>query len=797
MLYNYLKIAFRNLVRNRVYSLINIGGLAIGLACCICIGLYIWDEYSYDRFHTGYKDIYRVVEKQTQAGATYKVAVTPGPLATALQTDFAEVKQTCRIGRIWYSGVLQTPQASVEPEDILVTDNSFFHLFDFKLLRGNSGTVLSNPDDIVITPRIAAQLFGSDWRQSDSLIGTMLTFPNGRTLTVAGVAAPPPTNSHIQFDALLSAQFDRLDTNSGNYTWDNNAYHTYILLNSQARTEPFAAKLYHYLDKFTSNTDPTTLSLQPLSDIYLHSDFDFQSDWSKTSNSIYIRIFLTTGSIVLLIALFNFVNLSTARAMKRAREVGVRKAIGAVKNQLVIQFMGEAIGTTFIAVGVALLLVQLFLPAVNDISGKLLQVPFQDTRFCLTLFVFTFLTGVLAGIYPALHLSDFQPVVVLKSFSATHSGKLLRQSIVVAQFSLSVVLMVSTIVIYKQLTFIQNKNLGFDKSQLLYVRLKNELRAKGALIKAELKKQASIAQVTTTSGNLVDLNTSTDSFQWEGQPAGDRLLITHMNIDPDFLATTGMTLVAGRNFSASRVTDTSSAYILNEAAAKRMGWTAQQALGKKLQFWNRQGQVIGVVKDFHFHPVTTSIEPFVFRYWPQHNISGLFVKVHPYKIHEAIQAIEEAYKVHNSQTAPYYEFVDQSLNSQYRTEQNTARIVFYFAVLTILVSCLGLFGLATYMAEQRIKEIGIRKVLGASVPEIVNLLSKDLLKLVGIGIGVASPIAWYVMNQWLQNFAYRIEIEWWMFGIVGGVAIVIALLTISLQSIRAALVNPVHSLRSE
>ena len=794
MYQSYFKIGWRNLLKNKGYSFINIGGLAVGLACCILIGLYTWDEYNYDRFHRHFENIYRVTEQQIQAEDLYTVAVTPGPLAGALKADFPEIEQTCRIGRVWSNGILQVGKLSIEPNEILVTDNSFFRLFDFKLVQGNSQKALLGPDDVVITESIAAKVFGSEWQHSNTLLGQQILYNNERVLTLAGVIQDPPRNSHIQYDVLLSFRFD--ETNTRHYNWNSNNYHTYILVNPDADANALDTKLNKHLTKYSPETT-TTLSLQRLSDIYLFSKFDFHTDWSKTSDVVYIKVFLAVGLIVLFIAIFNFINLSTARAMSRAKEVGVRKVIGAVHKQLIAQFLSESLIMAFLSICLALIILQFFLPLLNNISGKSIYVPFHDVYFISAILGLTLVVGVMAGIYPAFYLSNFKPAKALKGFFTVKSGQVFRRTLVVGQFTFSVMLVIGTMVIYKQLIYLQNKNLGFDRSQLLYVNLKNDLREKASLFKADLEQQTNIAGVAATSTNLVDVMNSTGAIKWEGQEAEDNFLMTQINIDEDFLAATRMELVAGRNFDPAITSDTVSAYLINETAAKRMGWTPEEALGKSLTLWQFPGTVIGVVRDFHFRPMTTAIEPFLFHYWPRESPSGMFVKLQANQVPEAISTIEKFYKKYESKTAPQYQFVNDVLENQYRTEQNTGRIILHFSILAILISCLGLFGLATYSAEQRTKEIGVRKVLGASVSSIVNLLSKDFLRLVLIAILIASPIAWWSMNKWLQDFAYKITLEWWIFGLSGLGAIIIAFLTVSIQSIKTAMLNPVKSLRSD
>jgi ABC-type antimicrobial peptide transport system permease subunit len=628
-----------------------------------------------------------------------------------------------------------------------------------------------------------------------NILGRQIKLKDGRLLTLSGVAKNPPLHSQIQFDVLLSCRYDEL--NSDNYKWGGNNYQTYILLDPGADEAALNKKIKNYLKQYIDLTNATTLSLQPLSAIYLHSDFDFYTDWGKRGNITYVRVFIAVGSIVLLIALFNFINLSTARAMSRAKEVGVRKVIGALRKQLITQFLSEALSMTTMAVLLSLFLLQLFLPILNDIAGKSITVPFRDSYFVLALLGFTLFVGLMAGLYPALYLSNFRPVKILKGYQSLQSVQFFRQSLVVSQFALSVVLITGTIVIYQQLAFIQNKNLGFDKSQLLHIYLPNDLRDKASLIKTDLETQTSIVKVANTSSSLVDVNQSTTQFEWEAQQLGASILITHLNIDPDFFSTTGMTLLAGRNFNPAITTDTASAYILNETAVKQMGWTIEEALGKKISFWNVEGNVIGVVKDFHFRPMTTSIAPLLFRYWPKESITGLFVKAKGNQVKEAMAAIEQIHKKYKVSSALNYQFVDQLLDKQYHTEQNTARIVFYFSILAILVSCLGLFGLATYTAERRTKEIGVRKVLGASVIHIVLLFFNYFLKLVVLGFLLAAPVAWFALNWWLQDFAYSIDIEWWIFIVTGILVVIITSLTVSIQAIKAAFVNPIVSLKNE
>ena len=795
MLKSYFKFGWRNLLKNKTYSLVNILGLAVGLACCVAIGLYIHDEYSYDRFHSRYKNIYRVVNQQKMGDEYFTIASTAGPLGSALKSDFPEVEQYCRVGRTKSAGVLQIGESTVEPQELLLVDNNFFKVFDFSLIQGNPQTALLSPDEVIITQAMATKLFGSGWKSETGLIGRQIEYSDNRILTLSGIAHDPPANSHIQFDVLLSLRYEEM--NSEFYGWNSNNYHTYLLLDTHADAKRLNEKLYRHLNKYVSDESEVTLSLQPLSDIYLFSDFDFQTDWSRTGDILYVRIFLAVGLIVLLIALSNFVNLSTARATKRAKEVGVRRVVGAVKRQLVSQFLTESFMITVISIVLALIFLQLFLPLLNDISGKSLHIPIFDFRFAVIIVAFVVLISLIAGAYPAVHLSNLQTSKGIKGSFERGRGHQFRRVLVVCQFTLSVILIIGTMVIFQQLKFLQQKNLGFDKDQLLYVALKNDLPTKAQLFKADLLNESSIANVSATSNNLINVVRSTGGIEWEGKKPEDKILMTHMNVDYDFFLTTGMSVIAGRNLDPAIAGDTVTAYLINETAAKYMGWTPTEAVGKMLTMWGDQGEVIGVVNDFHFRPMTETIEPFLFRSRPGETPSGLLVKAKGDRVMDAIASIESIYKRHDSKSFPYYQFVDDGLDNQYRVEQNTGRIIMTFSVLAILVSCLGLFGLATYTAEQRIKEIGVRKVLGASVTNIVGLLSRDFVALVALAILISFPVAWWGAERWLQNFAYRINPEWWMFGVSGIVALSIALFTVSFDAVRAALMNPAKTLRAE
>jgi len=794
MILNYLKIAWRNLLRNKTYSLINITGLALGLAACLAIGLYVQDEFSYDRFHHNFADIYRVVETQKQADGLHPVAVTPGPLAPSLEGDFPEIVGSTRVGRWGY--LLQREETSIETKSLLIVDQAFFKLFDFEFLRGNPKRVLTNPDEIVISETMAGQFFGADWRKA-AVLGQALTLNTEQPLTIVGVVADPPVNSHLQFEALLSYKFVEKYDEWG-IKWNSNNYHTYLLLQPGTNAAAFEQKISTQITKHDPE-NKATLQLQPLRDIFLYSQFDFDTDWGKRSDIFYVRIFLAVGLIVMLIAIINFINLATARATQRTREVGVRKSVGALRGSLVWQFLCESFMMTTLAVLLALFIFSSLLPAFNNLVDKQLNFPIGEPELWFAIAGFTLLISLFTGAYPAFYLSSFRPAKVLKGIFEANSGTGFRRVLVVGQFAMAILLGIATIVIYHQLNFMQDKKLGFDQSQLLYVKLKGDLRQKAAVFKEEIAQLSSVVSTSATTSNLVDVGNGSN-IDWEGKATGDEFSITQMNVDADFLKTTGMSLASGRNFSASTPSDTSSifgTYLINESAAKRMGWTAETALGKRVNFWGLDGEIIGVVKDFHYRPLRSAIEPFILRFRPKEFYFDLLVKTNAGNLTQTLAEVGEIYKANQSNYPLSYGFVDQDLAALYGAERKTSQIVLYFSALAILISCLGLFGLAAFTAEQRTKEIGIRKVLGASVASIVTLLSKDFLKLVLIAIVIASPIAWYAMNEWLADFAYKINISWWVFALAGGLAVGIALLTVSFQSVRAALMNPVESLKNE
>lgn len=786
------KIAWRNIRKNKVFSFINIIGLALSMACCLAISMYIWNETHYDSFHGNKSNIYRITNRQNQAGKLYLTATTPGPLATAIQKDLPQIKNTVRFGK--WSGLLKTGNKVYEEKSIQLTENSVFSVFNFPMLLGNAKTALLSFDDLVITEKTAEKYFGKDWKSNSSILGTVFTLNGQSSFKLSGVVANPPLNSSIQFDILLPLEF-LFKTDKWSNQWGSNNYHTYLQLKQGTDVAAFETKLAKQLKVYKPDTEDY-LQLQPLSKQYLYSKFDFFTDWGKRNDIKYVKIFLGVGLLLLLIACVNFVNLSTARSLKRAMEVGVRKVTGASRKQLIFQFLCESVLIATMSGIAAVIILKLSQPFLETITGTTLSLNFTGGLFIGFFLCFIFIIGLVAGIYPAFILSAFKPVKILKGKPDVKAAAGFRKGLVVFQFAISTTMMICTFFMYRQLKFVQSKDLGFNSEQIIRIRLGNELKRKVTLLKRDLGNESTIAASATATMSLANVDNST-YMEWDGMEEKDKFLITQANVDPDFIPALGMELIQGENFRPQNENDTINNFIVNETAVKLMGYTAENVIRKRIKFYGAGGTIIGVVKDFHFKPLSVGIEPFIFRYQPYTPYFNLFVKTVPGKTAEAINQIQKYYKKYEPETPLEFTFLNESINQLYNNDKRTASVILLFACLTIFVGCLGLFGLTVFAAEQRIKEIGIRKVLGAGVLSVTKLLSKDFLKLVIAATVIAVPVAWYASNQWLQNYAFRIQLDWWVFVAVGMTVLGIALLTISFQAIKAAIQNPVKSLRTE
>lgn len=790
MLKSYFTIAVRNLVRNKLFTGLNMLGLAVGLTCSMFIFLWVQDEISYDKFNANADKIYRITAKLSDV----KAAVTPPPLAAAIEAEIPAIEKATRL--IPLHKMITVGTKKFDEKNIYYADTNFLKMFSYPLLEGNPSVALSSPDAVVLTEATAEKYFNG----AEAAIGKTIYIDNditGKQLTVTGVLKNIPSNSHLQFDLLLPTQlYDRMG-DAG--VWDNYAAYVYFQLHDNFKATPDAIHtIERQINAIKNKSDQSgthsSLSIQALTDIHLHSDF--MLDVEGQGNSKQVTIFSLVAVFILIIACINFMNLSTALSSRRAKEVGMRKTVGAQKHQLIFQFMSESLILCFISLTVAVMLVVLLLPVFNQLASKSISLHLLHIKTVGALLGTAVVVGVLSGSYPAFILSSFDIQKTLKGVQASATGKRsFINGLIVLQFVISVILMISTLVVYQQLQFIKNRNIGFDKDNLLYVQMPQvgDLKDNKDALNAMLSQHPGIGDYTITD-HLPTYLTTGAPLHWPGMDPQKQVIGSRLRTDENFIKTFGMQLIAGRFFSGDFKADDSS-YVVNETALKAMGMTTVTAIGQKISMSEREGTIIGVVKDFNFKPVQQPIEPLLIR----NNFSGgyLVMRISSENISHVVEQIKDVF---GSVYADYpfsYGFVNEDLSKLYFTEQRMGKLFTIFSILSIIISTLGLFGLTTYAVQKRTKEIGIRKVLGASVAGVTALLSKDFIKLVLIATGMAIPIAWYAMDSWLQDFAYRIELRWWMFALAGLLAVVIALLTVSFQSIKASLVNPVRSLRSE
>jgi putative ABC transport system permease protein len=794
MLKNHFKIALRNLWRHRVFSFINITGLSVGITACFFIFMYVTFELSYDKFHTKGDRIYRLVTDIKTPSEVINTDVTSWAFAPNLKTDFPEIEAFTRVNG--GSFLVRKGDVKFQEEKTLFADSTFFKVFDFKLIKGNAKTALSAQASIVFSQSAAKKYFGN----TDPVGQTVLITGDAIPALVTGVMEDMPENSQIKADMLISMVTFTQRFNKGvEEQWGNYGATSYLLLKPGVNAKALQVKLPAFMEKRNGQQSRkqqmfATLFLEPLKDVYLHSKRGGQEVGSISN----VYIFGIVAVFILVIACINFINLTTARSVERAKEVGIRKVVGALKGELASQFIGESVVLCLIAFVVTVILSVLLLPLFNQLSGKIVSPGiFSNISNVFILFGISIAIGFLAGIYPAMVLSSFKPIMVLKGrFSTGTKGNLLRKSLVVAQFSISIALIIGTIIVYNQMDFMRNRDLGFSKDQVL-VMDSNSDAGKDAF-RQSIKSIPGVKSVSLSSS--VPGGGNRGAYSEVENKKGD-LQIANLDlyfVDFDYLNQFKIKMVAGRPFSRDfMITDTSQAMILNEEAVKLFGYSSpQQAIGKRFKQWGREGKIIGVMKDFHFRSLQEKIKPLSMRV-EMSDLNLISVKVDGKNLPATLAAIERKWKeVIPNRPFSYY-FLDEFFDRQYRAEQRFGKLFFNFAILAIAISCLGLLGLASYSTYQRTREIGIRKVLGASIPGIVNMLSIDFMKLVGISFLIATPVAWYFMHKWLQNFAYHIDIQWWVFAASGILAMVVALTTISFQSIKAAIANPVKSLRSE
>jgi putative ABC transport system permease protein len=805
MLTTYFKITIRNLKRHRLFSAINILGLTIGMATCMVIMLYVRHELSYDRFNKKADRIVRVVFRGSVQGEKMNEPHVMPPVARTLQADFPEVEAATRLRnggfpRFFYG------EKSFREDALAYADSNIFEVFTLPLINGDPKTALRAPNTVVISRAIAEKYFGKE----DPMNKTLLFKDSNTGYKVTGIMENVPELSHFHFDLFASmASIPEARESS----WMTSEFFTYLVLPKGYNYKALENKLPGIVEKymgpqlqqamgitfseFKQKGNRLGLFLQPLTDIHLNSGNMY--DLGSGGNRQYVYIFTIIALFMLLIACINFINLSTAAASKRAKEVGIRKVLGSDRRQLVKQFLTESIVLTFIALNFAVIIVKVSLPFFNNLSGKALDLQLTDPWLLSALLMTGLLTAVLAGTYPALFLSSFKPVRVLKgSFQAGRNGISLRSGLVIIQFFVSVSLIVGTIVVYKQLRYINSKSLGYNKEQVLVLRETGLLGQKEEVFRQQLLRDPRIVSVTNSAYLPAGPTNNNNFFVYPGDGnAIEQVKTLRYDVDEQYIPTLGINMLAGRNFSKDLASD-SSAVIINEAAVRSFGW-GKNAVGKRVSAVYRNGspvpyRVIGVVKDFHFKSLHERISPLVMVLGEN---DGLIVKLKTSDVEGILRSVKEHWSELSLGEPFSYSFLDESFNNTYKFERTIGHILGIFAGLTIFVACLGLFGLATFTTEQRVKEIGIRKVLGASIADIITLLSKDFLKLVLLANLLAWPLAWWIMNSWLADFAYRVNISWWIFIAAGGLTILVTILIVGFKAVRAGRANPVKSLRTE
>jgi putative ABC transport system permease protein len=783
MIKNYFKIALRNIRRNSIYSILNICGLAIGMTSAILILLWVQDEWSYDRHFENADNLYRVIEKQYfSGGETSLFAVSPGPLASALKDEYPEIIRSAR-----YSN----PQFPMKKGDefieakVAIADSEFLEMFNINFIRGDIKNALNGPYNIAITENLANKYF-----DKEDPIGKTLTSASW-VFSIAGVIKSLPHNSHIGFDILFSSEFLKQIGVPVN-DWGFRCYN-YVELQKGTDSKIFENKILNFIKKNKKESN-SEIFLQNIKKIHLFSSQKYAYDISGYGDIIYVRILSLIAVFILLMACINYMNLSTAQSARRSREIGVRKVAGANKLKIVVQFLGESLLIVLSSHVIAMILVELLLPGFSNLTGKQLSVNYQSAGLYISLISVVLFCGLLAGSYPSFYLSSLKAQDVIKGAINKNPGNAgFRRVLVIFQFSLSIMLIICTLVVGNQLIYLQNKNLGYNKENIGYFLFDTNPRdPQLETFKKELSNNPDIVSVTRAHYNPVNVEGTWSGLKWTGKKEGDDALFYGLGADVDYAKTFQLQLKEGRFFSAEFSTE-NTAVVINEQAAKIMGF--KNPVGEILS--SEDGSkltIIGVVKDFHFRSLHTKIEPLIMGL---ESCNNFYIRMNPDNINSIVESVNKIYKSFNNPNPLYFHFLDDDFNKLYRTEKRMGKIFSYFSFLAIIISCLGLIGLSSFMAERRTKEIGIRKINGAKSVEVFSLLSNEYIICVMISFIIACPIAWYVMNKWLQNFAYRIEINFWVFALAGVLALLITLLTVSWQSYRAASKNPVDALRYE
>lgn len=778
----YLKIAVRQLLKNKTFSFINIIGLSIGMAAVILLLLWVRSELTYDNFHTKRDRIYSLWNRSFWGTELTCWDVTPTVAAPTLRQYFPEVEKVTRVG--W----LQTKWVKVNNQSHLINgtpvDPEFLSMFDFPLIKGDPRTVFKDPHSIVITPEASMRLFGTE-----NSVGKVIELENKVVLTVTGIISTPPDNSTFKFESLTPWKLSEGETPENN--WGDNSTRTYLLLKPNTNVEALQAKIKKMRYDYAKDNDPYDMFIYPMTRWRLHSNFE--SGIESGGRIEAVTMFSIISGIILLIACINFMNLSTARSEKRAKEVGIRKTVGAEKISLVKQFLGETILLAFVSFLIALAIVYASLPAYNKLIVKHLELNFFEPLMWLYAIAFVIIAGILAGLYPAFYISAFNPIKVLKgTFKAVKSSIAPRRILVVTQFVIAIVLIIATIIIKQQINHVNDRDVGYNQDKLVYHFLNENLEKNYNIIKQQLLAQHLVESVTKSSSPITQGWSDSWGFEWEGKDPKDKTDFDRYFVDEEFIRTSGAKLAMGRDFDLKQYATDSTAAIINESSLKIMRF--KDPIGQTIKDGDTKFHVIGVVKDFVLNSPFQPTKPMIIM-----GAKGWFnvINMRLTGNKQNLAKIENIFKKYNPDFPFDLKYVDIDHQSKLEDINRTSTLATLFTVLTIVISCLGLFGLASFMAENKIKEIGIRKVLGASVSNIVFMLSSNFLLLVAVALFIATPLAWWLMSKWVQNYPYHVDIKWWVFALAGSLALLISLVTVSYQSLRAAISNPVKSLRTE
>jgi putative ABC transport system permease protein len=786
MLKNYLTIAVRNIFRNRLFSTVNILGLAFGICSALLILLWVSDELKVDQFHQNIEQLYVVRENQQYTdGKLFTFSSTPGPMAPFIKEKYPEIERASRM--TWPVNNLFQYKDKFFYEEGFYVDQDFIEMFSFRFLSGDVKTALKDKNSLVISEKMAKKYFGEE-----EALGKLLTINTKNAFVVTGVVEDVPGNSSIRFEYLLPFQFFFDENKTWLDQWDNNNIRTYLQLKEGVNTEAFGVKFRHEVREHVEKTN-VELIIQPFGEAYLRGEYE--NGVQSGGRIEYVKIFFVVAVFLLFIACINFMNLSTAQATKRAKEVGLRKVIGASPRQLFKQFMGESFLTVAISAAIAAMLALLLIPFFNELTGKELSLDLLNSNIVLIFSGIVVFTGFIAGSYPALFISEFKPVQVLKGQLKSGSrASVFRKSLVVFQFTLSIILIISTTTVFRQMTFMTNRDIGFDRNNVFTLWMEGDMPHKFETIRTRLLSEPGIESVTASSQSPIQVGNSTSGLEWEGKDPDERILFSNMNVDYDFVQALKMTMVEGRAFDRHQITDSSN-YIVNEKGAEKFGFKKGTA-GQELTMWNKKGKIIGVVKDFNFGSLHSPIEPLILRIdtsW----MNCLIVRAKANETEAAIRSTEKLWKEYAAGYPFRYSFMNQDWEEFYKAEGQRGKLFNALAILSIFISCLGLFGLSAFSAERRTKELGIRKALGATVPGLIRLMGKEYAVLVLIAAAFGTPVGWYLMVWWLQGYAYPVEIGVMTFVFASLACFVVSMATISYHSFRVAANDPVKSLRYE